>query len=275
MHMGFHTSKPSGFSPVAATGNDDWEEFGTEFKRRVVLLNIYGDTGTGRTHLALTAPGPIAIFYCSEKVPGLAEKVRKATGKRIRGHNFDVPQPYVVGRDDRNKEMAAQAWAKMKAKWTESFTWARTIILDTHTDAWELLRVARFGDIKPGGGRVDTNYGPVNAEFKSLFSPIRRQEETNIIIIGKTGDEYKDTSGIGQKTGKTIPRGMKEVPFMSEVIVRTHHKPGENFRAVIEKGWFNAESETTEFEDDEITFGDIMSLVTGTKAKEWERERVG
>ncbi len=73
--MGIRTKATK--SSTGATGNfgkPEWEDAPTEFTRRSVVLEIYGDTGTGRTTLALTAPGTIAVLHAAEKLEGLFQR---------------------------------------------------------------------------------------------------------------------------------------------------------------------------------------------------------
>lgn len=277
MAFGRYGSKPGTAAistpPVISDIATGWETITDEFTRRTALVEVYGDTGTGRTAWALSAPGPIALIHCSEKIDGLVQRVA-ANGKVIRAHNFGSTvfrgSPEVIAKQ------ADGVWRLMQERFHEAFSWARTIVVDTHTDAWELIRLARFGSLKPSGGRIDANYGPVNAEFKTMLSAFRGQTETNVIFIGKTTDEYvkSKSAAMGERTGRTISSGMKQVPFIVDVRVRTHHTfEDEDFRSVIEKGWFNAHSEGSELTNEDSTFPMVMGLVTGTDPDEWDVPR--
>jgi hypothetical protein len=248
-----------------------WSDAAIEFTKRVSFTSVYGDTGTGRTSFALSAPGPIALLHTAEKIDGIVE--RFAAQKLVRCVNF-------AGVFDGNTldEVARQAevnWDMLVAAWSDAFSWAKTIILDTDTEAWELLRYARFGGLKPDGGRVDYNYGPVNAEWKNMFKRFKLQEATNVVVIGMTSDEYKEDAGgggMGKRTGRTIRAGQKAVPFMADVIVRTA-KDGGVFSTTIEKGWRNAESEGATLKGKASKWARVMAMTTGTDEDEWMTER--
>lgn len=248
-----------------------WEEVSDEFNLRSVFMEVYGDTGTGRSTFALSAPGPIAYMNSLEKVKGIVEPI-KAAGKMIRLHHFGQ-----VTKKGGPKEVSAEAmviWKRLREAWYDAFGWARTVVMDTHTEGWELVRNAYFGDLKPDGGRIDAMWGPVNAAWRSLFKHYRTQEKCNLIIIGQTKDEYKSDkkgkkSGISERTGNTIRAGQKEIPYLVDVVVRTDKEDG-SFSATIEKGWFNAAAEGTPFVDDEANFATVMAYITGTEPEEWE-----
>ncbi len=243
-----------------------WQPAPTELTRKSVFLEVYGDTGTGRTSFALSSPAPIALIHASEKIEGIIQPF--ARDKEIRLCDFGQA---IFNRNSKDIEIqAGKVWSILREAWYDAFTWARTIILDTHTEAWELLRLAAFGALKPVKGRVDANYGPVNAEWRSLFKHFRHQDKANVIVIGQTKEEYKGTTGMGQRTGRTIRSGQKEIPYIADAIVRTSHNNGE-FASTIEKGWWNAHSEGIELSDDMNTFSQILALMTETDMDQWEK----
>lgn len=249
-----------------------WSDAPTDFVRRSVYVHVYGDTGTGRTSFALTAPGPIGLVHIAEKIEGIVQ--RYASEKKIRVVNCGGIFSGTM------KEIAHQAspkWEALKKMWCDAIdNWASSVVLDTDTEAWELLRVARFGALNPESGRIDANYGPVNAEWRSLIKRYRMAERCNVITIGQAKDEYTQApkGKMGQRTGRTIRAGQKEIPYMADVVIRTHKKylddGGIEFSAVIEKGWFNAHYEGMELYGDEVRFSYLMGLITETDEEEWQ-----
>lgn len=253
-----------------------WEDAPTEFVRRVTFKEIYGDTGTGRTTLAFTAPGPIAYIHAAEKIDGIIEQYAHKIGPHGNGTQgvFNFGGVF-TGTPEQVAAQAQSIWHRFMLAYFDAFKWARTVIIDTHTELWELIRLARFGGLKPQGGRVDANYGPVNAEFRSIFKHFKTQDRANLIIIGQTKDEYKTkggkSDGMGERTGNTIRAGMKEIPYMADILVRTDKGRDDSgnlqFTATIEKGWFNASVEGIELPDQ--TFGSLLELITNVPAEEW------
>lgn len=257
----------SGSAASSPRGLVLWDDAPTEFVRRVSLTEIYGDTDTGKTTLALSAPGPIAFLHAAEKVDGVIQPF--ASDKKIRVHNFSG---VFTGKPEEVARAGMKTWREFVAAWEDAWTWARTIIVDTHTEAWELIRIAYFGGYKPEKGRPDANYGPVNAEWRSLFKKFRAQDRCNLIVIGQTKDEYKESKGmdskLGQRTGRTIRAGQREVPYFADVILRMD-RVGGDFTATVEKGWFHAELEGTPFVNEDVRFSNIMSFLTQTSEEEW------
>lgn len=242
-----------------SVGESAWEDAPTSFDRKCVMMEIYGDTGTGRTRLALTAPGPIALAHAAEKVAGEIQRAIK-NGKKLKIHNFGC---VLSGEPQDIANQARPVWKELRSRWIGANGWAKTRVMDTSSEGWELKRLAVFGTVTPQG-RTENLYGPVNAEWRGMFKSHGSQNKVNTIFIHQTKDEYitkKTPKGTNsERTGETIRVAMKEMPFIAEVIVRTS-KHGGKFYATIEKGWHNADTEGTEFEGEDATFENIMSVI--------------
>ena len=247
-------------------GGVQWEKAPTNLTRDCVFMSIYGDTGTGKTSLALTAPGPIAFIHAAEKIEGIIQPA--AREKDIRVHNFGGGVPAKGGPNEIAKA-ADKVMSELKAAWVDAFGWARTIIVDTHTEIWDLLRLARFGTLTPRG-HIASMYAPVNGEMRSLFKEFRTQDTTNVITIGMTKESYRND----KPTGNMVMAGFKEVPYYSDVIIEMNRnflkKSDTDFIATIRKGWWNAMVEGLEIEDEDISFSFLMSLITETEEEKWE-----
>lgn len=266
----------SGGGSAAATGavGGEWEDAPTEITDRGVIMAVYGDTGTGRTTFALTAPGPVAFAHAGEKVTGIVQKAAKE--KQVKVLNFGA---VLYGSPQQISDQAQPVWRKTRDGLMDALTkssWARTGIIDTHNELWELLRLAEFGELNPQG-RTDALYGPVNARWRSLFKWHRSQPEPrmkSLIVIGQTREEYKDVTRNGKKesvrTGRTISAGQKEVHYMADVVVRTGRDDDGGFLVTIEKAWYKAEYEGVQLANEDATFAKVMALITETDESEWE-----
>lgn len=262
---------------VAGGGSSDWEDAPDEITRRHIHMDIYGPEGTGRTSLALSAPGPVALINADEKIHGITQP-HTAAGKRIRIATFG----FVASNDLQDTaNRASVVWNKVVGWSKDSRSWARSCIHDTSTETWEVLRLARFGTLKPEG-RMDNLYGPVNAEYRGLHKEFRLTDTTNLITIHQVKEKYKEGVKDGKKfsvaTGTFVRAGMKEVGYWADVVIRTGKRVEKDgttvFTATIEKGWYNAMVEGTTFESTDLSSGDIsfptiMELITGKDASEW------
>jgi len=248
----------------------DWIDASKELTRRNVFMSLYGDTGSGRTTLALTAPGPIALIHTTEKLEGIVQKAAK-DGKIIKmidvGGNFE-------GTVDEMKKYAGDKVAMAREAWFDAFNWARTIVIDNQADLWTLFQLAWFGTQTPKGRSGALEWGPLNTSWTTMLKYKRFDEDnnTNIIMIGLTDKEYiKSAKGMSEATGRTIYKGQKSVPTIADVWIRTHHDFRVNeFTSTIEKGWWNSHNvDNKSFEGPMSNFPDVMSLITEMDASEW------
>lgn len=232
--------------------------------RRIVHFDIVGPTDSGRTTLALTAPGPIALAHTAEKVDGIYQQA-VAKGKEVRLLNFGGA---FKGSAEDIIKAASEPWNRMKRGWYSAVNgWARSAIMDTASEGWELIRLARLGSLT-AKGRIDAMYGPVNAEWLSLFKSAKLDgATTNIITIHQEQEVYKND----KPSGKMGHRGMKQMPYQADVIVRMDRDPrGREYTATLEKPWYNGEMRGAVFTGDDIRFSLIMETITGIPESEWE-----
>lgn len=280
-------TNPRGESP--SSSGSLWEEVPSIWTPRAVALTIYGDSDTGRSTLALTAPGPIAYLHGHEKVDAILEQKRKS-GSLIRQHKFGGN---LRGTPEQIQARAQEEIKRYEAAKSDAYRWARTIIDDTETRLWELYQLARLGsmvradrdakDNKKGQliyTEINAAWGAMMQEYKDrLENPLQKDPKTgnpiytNLILICKTKDEYKKNaqSDRTEQTGKTVIASQKNTWFFSDMVIRTQRKR-DKFTATIEKPWWNPEYRDYELkgEDGELDFTYIMSTVTETDTSYWE-----
>jgi hypothetical protein len=147
-----------------------------------LVVSVSGLEKQGKTHFALTAPDPIVLFNFDVGLEGMIQKFREE--KKIWVLDLDVPKHH---------EPAEREWNRFlkiyDLMWER--TDVRTIIIDTATELWELLRMARFGkltQVKPH------HYGPVNAEFRELIRRafVGKATNKNLILLHKRRPQYID-----------------------------------------------------------------------------------
>jgi len=241
-----------------------WTDAPSLITKRTTFMSVYGRTGTGRTTLSLTAPGPIALIYSEEKHEGIVQPVVK-NGKDIKLYNFGtIP---ATGDAASVIRLTVGVWEELKNALLDATEWAKTIVLDTHSEAWRVIRAARLGklsQVKP------YHYTPVNAEWVALMKKIRSQgNKCNFIALGGLKERYKND----KPTGIMEQSGQKEMDTLSDVVIRMKKKKDKGgditFSAGIEKGWYNAHAEGLELEDELANFGQLMGIITKTDPAEW------
>lgn len=166
----------------------------------------------GKTHLSLTAPDPIIHFNADIGLEGVVHKFLNA-GKQILVYNIPIPE---MDKKNVDKE-AGKIWDDMSAAMDVALSnpAVRTIILDTATEVWEIVRLAYFGkltEIKPH------HYSGVNAEFRTFLKKVYKTDK-NLILIQKMKAEYVDN----KRTGDWEMAGFSDTPFIAQVVLHPFH----------------------------------------------------
>lgn len=255
-------------------------------KPRLQLL-VEGDTGTGKTHLGLTAPGPIAYQGLDMGHAGVIEKFEsgEATGEVVRVvKQFPVYVPPDRPRkmkDSEYEKLVGQSarivWREAERGWKSAVNSAdiKTFVQDTQTEAWDVLRLARFGRLS----QVPPNlYSFTNAEFKALLR-MGQASDKNIIAIYHTEDEWatskkksKTGKAVSEKTGNTVRAGFKKVERYFPTVIRMAKRKNED--GVLEMfGTFVKSRLNRELEGEELvepSFLDIaMAVFPESDPEEW------
>jgi hypothetical protein len=179
-----------------------------------LIVSVDAEEKHGKTHFGLTAPPPVAYFDIDEGMDEIRNKFpHLKDGKDLIYYPVEYDNTDDVLAEKQVKKMIAAY--KMCLEAPDSVV--RSIVFDTDTEFWEMLRLARFGrltQVKPH------HYGPVNAEYRTLIRLAKRSSK-NLILLHKKKDEYVKgkKSDLGIPTGKKIRAGMKEVGYLVQVIV--------------------------------------------------------
>ena len=171
-----------------------------------------GHEKRGKTHWAFTQPGPLAVISSDTGTREVAQKWTKL-GKKIHYYEFEVQK--------RSPDAAAHAklWDSVEAaiRTVIADTSIRGMIVDTGSEIWEQLRLARFGKLTQV---MPHHYGPVNAEFRQLLKAVQKRRGLNSVWIHKVKKEYKATKeGKDAWSGKYERAGFTDFPFEADIII--------------------------------------------------------
>ena len=200
--MDIGQSLPKGFKRLAATA-----------ATRRLIMAVSGREKQGKTHFALTAPDPIAYFDLDIGTEGVVSRFL-AGGKEIYHNDYnyhsikDVRKAGPVGIGK-----YIEMWERLRADFIAVLdSQVRTVIVDTATEVWELLRLARLGKLSQV---MPHQYGPVNAEYRELLR-LAYQSDKNVILLHKMKQEYVND----KRTGGYERAGFSDTGFMVQVNVR-------------------------------------------------------
>lgn len=195
-----------------------------------LTINSEGLERSGKTDFALKAPDPIGVIALDKNTINIAIKKQRDAGKTILLADFCDPNPktnpglaqFVL--PERSKP---GIMIKTEQKATKPFyerRWEaictayfdlvndpsiRTIVIDTGTQLWEDIRLARFGALSKIAPR---EYGAVNGEMREMIMAAK----CNLIVTHKLGKLYEGNDWKGKYEGK----GWGDVAFACNTTIR-------------------------------------------------------
>ncbi len=182
-----------------------FQKLQAQAKRRLIVV-VQGHEKTGKTHFALTAPGPIGIFDLDIGTEGVVEKF--ATDKEIHLAEYAVSFPY-------DQKVAEKTWQQFRNDYKVILggSGVRTGIIDNAVEAFELLRIAKLGRLQQVMPHL---YSGVNGEFRELLR-MAYKSDTNLILIHKLRKQYVQEAW----NGKYERAGFGDMGYLAQVIVET------------------------------------------------------
>lgn len=216
-----------------------------------IILSISGLEKQGKTHFALTAPGPIAYFSTDIGDEGVVEKF--IDDKEVWMMNIDKV-------DDDHAEQAPKEYARFKEGYLAMLRGkeVKTIVFDTATEIWELLRMARFGRLTQV---MPYQYGPVNAEYRALIREAYNWDK-NLILLHKMKAQYIND----KRTGEWERSGFSDTGFLVQVnaqVYRYSQEDGGEFVLWLKDCRQNPDLADEEFEGSMCNFDMVASAVLG------------
>ena len=203
---------------------------------RSITANIMGKRGGGKSHFAIDqSPRPLVIQALDPTFKTILDKFNL---DKVHIADYDRISPELVkavagvkSKEDISK--AGNAFDKMQAEATkvwkqytddfqEALKIAKTIVWDTGSESWELLRLARFGKLMEIPPQM---YGGVNSEYREMIRAAQ-YAGINLIILSKMKEKWGETVSASGRinrgpTGEWEPQGFShigyEVTFEGEV----------------------------------------------------------
>jgi len=224
-----------------------------------IVVSISGLEKCGKSHFALTAPGPIAFFSIDTGEEGVLNKFTKTK---------DVWIKEIAMADEDHVEASVKELDEFKKSYyfTLHSKDVRTIIVDTATELWEILRLARFGRLTQV---MPYQYGPVNKEYRMLIREAYKYDK-NIILLHKMKAAYVND----KKTGDYERAGFADTGFLVQVnaqVYRYAREDGGDFAIYIKDCRQNPDLAGEELVGPMCNFPTLASLVLpDVPASAWE-----
>lgn len=241
-------------SKLSGTG---FKEADPSIKKRL-LVAVEALEKEGKTHFALTAPGPIAVFDFDTGMEGVVHKFARqkkiyvSDYRRLGNVMTNTPDNWIL------------LWEKFKREYiaTMEAPEIRTVVMDTATEVWELLRMARFGKLTQV---MPYHYGPVNAEYRELLRKAYSTEK-NLILLHKMKDEYVND----KRTGSLKRSGFSDTGYMVQVNVRMWRDEDSLFHLFVKDCRQNPDVAGMDLVNDMANFQTLATLVfPETTEKDW------
>lgn len=233
-------------------------------KQRLIVA-IDGETGSGKNRLAFSFPDPIAFLSFDPNYAKTLKEARQQWKKRIYRASYSLP---VIKPDGRNADSIANAAGDLWDKVAVDFMGAirdpkvQTIIVDTATELFELIKLAIYGKTVQV---MQRDLGHAYASYRQFIREAESSDK-NLVLIHKMKDEYKQD----KSTGNRIRAGYKDTAYSVTTEVLMEKNPEEPFpdryHCRIHKCHLRPEIEfdgdgNGELTGDMITFDMLRSLV--------------
>jgi len=265
---------------------NDGFELATYSSVASLAVVLCGHAGNGKTHFGLTAPGGIAYFNLDKGLKGVLQKF--VNDKKIYLHNINMPKPEtgVMFSEDKHGKAKAVTYQIVKEEfvdqarkcWDQVVHLSRTaynskniksIVYDTESAMWELIRLARFGkttQVEP------YQYGPVNLEYSGLVEELCGSGK-NVIFL----DRMKKTYMHEKWTGKYERGGFGSLGYLADVSgqIVYNEKEGMWYIDINDKCRIDPAFMGVRLPNDDyplpVDFPNLaVSLVEGTEYEDWE-----
>ena len=203
---------------------------------RLTIL-VHGPTKTGKTWFALSAPGELGIISNDANTKQIANKyVLEHPGTKI--HYCEFLKSPLSRIDDIN--VLKKFWISYRDAYYRllEIPAVRTVIVDTHTIAYEDCKLAYIGKNVPDsssvvndkgeatgtriiaekiikvGGQMKKDYSEPNRDIREM---VNAAGDKNLVLICHSDDDYQNDV----KTGKLRPKSMKGLEYLSQVAIET------------------------------------------------------
>lgn len=231
-----------------------------------LILSIEGTEGCGKNHFAFTAPGPLAFHSFDFGDDGVVQKFMRTKKIHRAEYRLNIPAGTAV---QEASESARPVWKTFIDNFAQGLQSQRSTIIDTGTDAYEVLRMVEHGKLTQV---LPHHYGPVNQAMKSLWRQ-GYDSGSNLIFLHRMKESWatKTVNGkeVSNKTGEWEMSGYGGTYFEAQVCLRNFKDNGE-FKSLIFKCRQNPTLEGMVLEGDMCNFPTLGQLVfPDSDEKEW------
>lgn len=183
-------------------------------QRPRLIISTEGLKGAGKTHWALTAPGPLAFFNLDIGLEGVLHKFKQEKEIFISDCRFHKTLDKKLKATESAHTRYIDLWLRFIEHYEKALNHPeiRTIIIDTATELWELLRLAKLGRLKEV---LPHQYSECNMVFSDMIRAAY-DEDKNLILIHRVKQRYANEKW----DGTYIRAGFKDTGNLSQIVLR-------------------------------------------------------
>lgn len=222
-----------------------------------LIMAITGKEKSGKTTFGLSAPKPIALFNFDRRIEKVALEVAgvEESDLNVKTIRWDEDQGQDEYMDMWNDFLKALKWSLYDSQDI------RSIVVDTETDMWALIRLAYFGktaEIMPW------EYRKVNTPYRAVLNRFDESGK-NVVLTRKLKKQYKNDHW----NGKYEPAGMGEVKDVVQVNAEMYKDEGDIVFEILNNG-LQASMNHETFTNNLCNFPMVAAMLTNTTPDEWE-----
>lgn len=233
---------------------------------KFLIIALSGKVKHGKTHFALTAPGPIAVQNLDMGLDGVVQQFQDA--KVIKAAYYKGPSRVEVLKGGNTKEIIDQAtdiWERFKEDYRIALSGAKTIVWDTATEAWEICRLAHLGKLTQVKSH---HYSIPNSDFRDQVR-LAEEHKVNLVLTHRVKKEY-----VGENwSGGWERSGFADIGSWAHVVARMDRRVVEGvqeFHLVVDDCRQNTKLNGLDLPESMANFPALARLVfPGTTAEEW------
>ena len=175
----------------------------TAVPRRLVC-SIEGLDKTGKSHLAMSAPGPIVYVDLDVGTEGVIQKCQQDY------LIYKVEQPKRLGSSSELMDKFKDVWSDVQTQVASALSiGSGTLVIDTFTEVYDICRLAHFGKM----AQVQPHqYSVCYADMREIIR-LANASKMNVILLHRMGADFN--------TGELTFQGWKQVPSEVQAVLRT------------------------------------------------------
>lgn len=235
-------------------------------KRRLIVCNK-ALPKCGKSRFGLTMPGPLAVIDLDEGMDGVIQEHQDKKEIYVASHRSRLIK---IKGMEKGQDEAEEEWEAIRNEYIEALSdsQTRSVLVDTGTEMYELLRLAKFGKLSQV---MPHQYGKVNKEMQSMVD-MAYDSNKNVMFSHKLKRQYVNDKA----TGEFEIAGWKDIQFACQVVCQQWKEPSEPFPDRFHMTLMDCriaggvEMEGMDWSGEQVNFPMLAALILGGTEEEFQ-----